>query len=143
MDLYSYTYDLVRQIPSGMVSSYGEVAKALGDIRASRAVGRMMNQNPNADNMPCFKIVYSDGGIGGFGLGISDKIIRLKNDNIQVKNGKIVDFDRVFFKDFKTDFPLKKLRKKQLDLRKKVEIKNSISNIGTVAGFDEIGRAHV
>ena len=57
MDLYNYTYELVRQIPPGKISTYGAVARALGDIRASRAVGRMMNQNPDADSMPCFKIV--------------------------------------------------------------------------------------
>jgi deoxyribonuclease V len=136
MDLYNITYDLVRQIPDGMVSSYGEIAKALGDIRASRAVGRMMNQNPNADTMPCFKIVYSDGKIGGFGLGIEDKIRRLKEDNIDVIDDKIVNFDKVFFNDFKTNFPLKKLRMKQIELSKKVEIKNYIKNINTIAGFD-------
>lgn len=136
MNLYEYTYDLVRQIPEGMVSSYGEIAKALGDIKASRAVGRMMNQNPNADTMPCFKIVYSDGKIGGFGLGISDKIRRLKSDDIGVKDGKIINFEKVFFKDFKTEFPLKKLRKKQMDLRKKVEIRDTFREIKTIAGFD-------
>jgi len=114
MDLYEYTYDLVRQIPSGMVSSYGAVAESLGDKRASRAVGRMMNQNPNPDTMPCFKIVYSDGGIGGFGRGINDKIRRLKEDNISVKNNKIEHFEKVFFDDFKTEYPLRFLRKKQL-----------------------------
>ena len=45
MNLFEYTYDLVRQIPDGMISSYGAIAKALGDKVASRAVGHMMNQN--------------------------------------------------------------------------------------------------
>ena len=70
MNLFEYTYDLVRQIPDGKISSYGEVAKALGDIVASRAVGRMMNQNPDANTMSCYKIVHSDARLGGFGLGI-------------------------------------------------------------------------
>lgn len=43
MNLFEYTYDLVRQIPQGKISTYGAVARALGDIVASRAVGRMMN----------------------------------------------------------------------------------------------------
>ena len=136
MNLFNYTYDLVRQIPEGKISSYGEVAKALGDIIASRAVGRMMNQNPNADNMPCFKIVHSDGRIGGFGLGIDDKIRRLNNDNISVDNGKIVDFENYFFKDFKTNYPLKSLRKEQIDLSKKVIIKDDFTKLETVAGID-------
>ena len=74
MNLFEYTYNLVRQIPSGKISSYGAVARALGDIRASRAVGRMMNQNPDPENMPCYKIVHSDGKIGGFGRGINDNV---------------------------------------------------------------------
>lgn len=136
MNLYEYTYDLVRQIPKGMVSSYGAVALALGDIRASRAVGRMMNQNPDADDMPCFRIVHSDGKIGGFGLGIDDKIRRLNEDNIQVEDNKILNFKNILFNDFKTDYPLKKLRKKQIELSKKINLKDDFKKIDTIAGFD-------
>ena len=136
MNLFEYTYNLVRQIPPGKISSYGAVAKALGDIRASRAVGRMMNQNPDADDMPCFKIVYSDGRLGGFGRGIEDKIRRLNNDNIFVKDGKIVDFENVFFNDFETDYPLKKLRQDQIKLSKELMIKDDFDKLDTVAGVD-------
>jgi len=108
MNLTEYTYYLVRQIPSGRVSTYGAVAKTLGDKRYARAVGKYMNTNPNADTMPCFKIVKSDGSLGGFGLGIEDKIRRLKQDGIEVKDGKIVNFENVFFDAFKTEYPLKK-----------------------------------
>ncbi|MBS3777907.1 MAG: endonuclease V [Candidatus Thermoplasmatota archaeon] len=138
MDLYQYTYNLVEQIPDGRVSTYGAVAKALGDIRASRAVGRMMNQNPHPDKMPCYRIVYRDGGIGGFAPGKDEKIKRLKKDNIQVEQDKIINFESLFFDDFKTTYPLKKYRKKQLLLRKKLTIKDQIdkSEISTIAGFD-------
>jgi len=136
MNLFDYTFDLVRQIPEGKISSYGEVAKALGDIIASRAVGRMMNQNPNADNMPCFKIVHSDGRIGGFGLGIDDKIRRLKEENVLVKKDRIVDFENVFFNDFKTKYPLKQLRREQIELSKNVILQDNFSEIETVAGID-------
>ena len=108
MNITEYTYYLVRQIPPGRVSSYGAVAKALGNPGYARAVGKIMNQNPDADTMPCFKIVCSDGRLGGFGLGIEDKIRRLNNDGVKVKDGRIVDFEKVFFDDFKTDYPLKK-----------------------------------
>lgn len=67
-----------------------------------------MHNNPDADTMPCFKIVKSDGSVGGFGLGIKDKIRRLRQDGIEVKDGKIVDFERVFFDSFTTEYPLKK-----------------------------------
>ena len=108
MNIAEYAYYLVRQIPAGRVSTYGAVAKALGNERYARAVGKYMNKNPNADTMPCFKIVKSDGSLGGFGLGIEDKIRRLKEDGIEVKDGKIANFKKVFFNDFKTDYPLKK-----------------------------------
>lgn len=136
MNLFEYTYDLVRQIPKGKISTYGAVARALGDIRAARAVGRMMNQNPDADSMPCYKIVHSDGRLGGFGLGINDKIRRLKEVNILVKDGKIVDFENKFFDDFKTNYPLKKLRQEQLKLSNKVKLKDAFNKIETVAGID-------
>jgi len=108
MNVCEYTYSLVKQIPPGQVSTYGAVARALGNKGYARAVGKYMNKNPDANTMPCFKIVKSDGGLGGFGLGLDDKIRRLKEEGISVKSGKIVDFKQVFFDDFKTDFPLKK-----------------------------------
>ena len=108
MNIREYTYYLVRQIPSGRISTYGAVAKALGNKGYSRAVGKYMNTNPDANTMPCFKIVKSDGTLGGFGLGIEDKIRRLNEDGIKVENGKIVDFKKVFFDDFKTEYPLDK-----------------------------------
>ena len=110
MNLSEYTYYLVRQIPKGRVSTYGAVAKALGNKNYARVVGTYMHNNPDADTMPCFKIVNSDGSLGGFGLGIPDKKRRLKNDGIEVKNGRIVDFKHVFFDDFRTERPLKKKR---------------------------------
>lgn len=138
MNLYEYTYDIVRQIPQGKISTYGAVAKALGDIRAARAVGRMMNQNPDADTMPCFKIVQTDGHLGGFGLGISDKIRRLQEDGLTVADDVIEDFSQVLFDDFKTDFPLKKLREEQIHLSKRLNMTDQIKekDIRYVAGFD-------
>jgi len=136
MNLFEYTYDLVRQIPSGKVSTYGAVAQALGDRVAARAVGRMMNQNPDPDDMPCYKIVHSDGRLGGFGCGIEGKIRRLREDHITVKNGKLVDFENLFFNDFQTNYPLRKLRKEQISLSKKVRLDDDSQEIETVAGID-------
>ncbi len=136
MDLFEYTYNIVRQIPDGKVSTYGAIALALGDKVAARAVGRMMNQNPNADTMPCYKIVHSDGRLGGFGGHPEDKIKRLRKVCIQVKDGKLVDFDKVFFNDFKTDYPLKKLRKEQINGSKKLILTDDFEKIETFAGID-------
>jgi deoxyribonuclease V len=136
MNLFDYTYNLVRQIPDGQISSYGAVADALGDIIASRAVGRMMNQNPDADDMPCYKIVHSDGRLGGFGLGFDNKIKRLNDVGIIVKKGKIIDFEQVFFNNFQTKQPLKILRKEQIKLSKKIKLEDDFTEIETIAGID-------
>jgi deoxyribonuclease V len=136
MNLFEYTYNLVRQIPPGKISTYGAVAIALGDRIAARAVGRMMNQNPDADDMPCFKIVHSDGRLGGFGLGIDDKIRRLKQDSIHVNKGRIVDFDDVFFDDFRTEYPLTKLREEQINISGSLSLQDNFGEIETIAGID-------
>jgi len=136
MNLFEYTYKLVRQIPKDKISSYGAIAQALGDKIASRAVGRMMNQNPNADTMPCYKIVHSDGRLGGFGLGKKEKIRRLNDVNIYVKDGRIVDFENKLFNNFKTNKPLKKLRNEQINFNKKIILKDNFDKIETVAGID-------
>jgi len=136
MNLFEYTYDLVRQIPPGKVSTYGAVAKALGDPIAARAVGRMMNQNPDPDTMPCFKIVHADGRLGGFGGGITDKIRRLCNDGISVHDGRLVDFENHLYDDFDTTYPLRALRKEQIALSKKVRLVDEPQEIETIAGID-------
>ena len=96
----------------------------------------MMNQNPNANTMPCYKIVHSDGRLGGFGLGAHDKIRRLKNDNISVKDGKIVDFEHHLFTTFQTIYPLKKLQQEQISIACKVNLHDTFNEVKTIAGID-------
>ncbi len=136
MDLYSYFYGLVRQIPRGRVSTYGALARALGDIRASRACGVMLSQNPDPPRIPCHRVVMSDGSLGGFThpKGIGRKIELLREEGIEVSNGKIVNFKELLFEDFKTEYPLKKLREEQERLREKIILEDDFSTniIGAV-----------
>ncbi len=136
MKFVDYFYSLVKQIPKGKVSTYGALANALGDIRASRAVGRMLNANPYAPIVPCHRVVMSDGSLGGFGGGIEKKIKRLKSEGVSVVDNDIVDFDEVFFNDFKSNYPLKKLREEQKKLRELVKLDDDFDGIETVAGVD-------
>ena len=59
-----------------------------------------------------------------------------KNLPPTAKAGKIVNFKTVFFNDFKTNFPLKKLREEQIKLSKKITLKDEFKRIETVAGID-------
>lgn len=133
MNLYEKTYSLLRQIPRGKVSTYGAIACALGDILASRAVGRILHVNPYED-APCYRVIYSDGRIGGYAGGIEKKIDLLKKDGIEIKNGKI-DLNKYLFDDFETDYPLKKLREEQEKMATGVKIEDDFK-YSTVAGMD-------
>ncbi len=130
MDLYSYFYGLVRQIPWGRVSTYGALARALGDIRAARACGVMLSQNPEPPVIPCHRVVMSDGSLGGFTHpeGVRKKIELLRMEGIEIENGKIVDFEHVFFDNFKTDYPLQKLRKLQESMRDEIILEDIYSS---------------
>jgi deoxyribonuclease V len=136
MDIYQIVYSFVSQIPKGRISTYGGIAKALGDVRAARAVGQILNRNPKLVDVPCHRVVHSNGGIGGYKLGIKKKIELLKDEGIEVRDGKAEAFSSLLFSDFETVFPLKKLRNEQINMTKKVVLNDTFEKIGTVAGVD-------
>ncbi len=57
---------LTARIPFGEVRSYGEIAKAVGDPGAARAVGTALATNPVPLIIPCHRVVKSDGTLGGY-----------------------------------------------------------------------------
>lgn len=64
--------ELLR-IPYGRTTTYGEIARRLGQPRAARAVGLANNQNPVAIVVPCHRVVGSDGSLTGYGGGMPAK----------------------------------------------------------------------
>jgi len=87
-------YALLRQIPEGRVSSYREIAHALGS-KAYRAVGNAMNRNPYpTDLYPCHRVVRSDGMVGGYAHGNEAKILRLQEEGIEIQNGRVVELEQ-------------------------------------------------
>lgn len=60
--------DIVRKIPKGSVMTYKEVAMNAGSPNASRAVGMIMSKNYDP-NIPCHRVIRSDGGMGGYNRG--------------------------------------------------------------------------
>jgi len=136
-DMMEATYNLVAQVPEGKVTTYGEVAKALGDIVASRYVGVAMSRNQDIVRVPCRRVVQSDGSIGGYtGGGPSKKITLLRQEGVHVSKGKIIDFDKILFNDFVSTRPLKGLRNRQRRLKKHLSIKSYRGRISRVAGID-------
>ncbi|AIC14252.1 putative methylated-DNA--protein-cysteine methyltransferase [Nitrososphaera viennensis EN76] len=87
-------YDLLRTVPEGQVTTYGDLAKALGFPGAARAIGRIMNANPDPIVVPCHRVVSSDGSIGGYGFGIKMKKEILAKEGLQFDGDAIVDFEK-------------------------------------------------
>ncbi len=87
---------LLQKIPRGKVTTYKAVARKLG-TNAYRAVGNALHSNRHPGRYPCYKVVKSDGSVGGYALGTREKTRRLRKDGIRVKNGRVADFEKVFF----------------------------------------------
>jgi methylated-DNA-[protein]-cysteine S-methyltransferase len=85
-------YDLLLKIPAGKVSTYGDLAKALGNPQASRQVGRILGKNPNPIKVPCHRVVMSDGKIGGYFYGSDRKKELLKKEGISFTDENVDDF---------------------------------------------------
>ncbi|MGB2661082.1 MAG: MGMT family protein [Candidatus Omnitrophota bacterium] len=73
----------VAGIPEGKVRSYAWVARKAGYPRASRAVGQALKKNPYAPHVPCHRVVASDGSIGGYSRGVTEKKKLLEKEGIK------------------------------------------------------------
>jgi methylated-DNA-[protein]-cysteine S-methyltransferase len=60
----------LKKISYGKVASYGDVARAVGNPHAYRAVGNANNRNPIGIIIPCHRVIGSDGKLVGYGSGL-------------------------------------------------------------------------
>ena len=60
MNFFERVYGLVRSVPEGYVTNYGEIARALG-TRDARRVGHALHANPSGDLTPCHRVVTKEG----------------------------------------------------------------------------------
>jgi methylated-DNA-[protein]-cysteine S-methyltransferase len=75
-NITSFQRQVLRQtmkVPYGRTSSYGDIASRIGRPAAYRAVGNAVGANPIPIVIPCHRIIASDGGIGGYSSGLSNK----------------------------------------------------------------------
>lgn len=85
--------DLCRKVPRGKITTYGEIARVMGKPRASRAVGQALKRNPKPIEIPCHRVVRSDGSLGGYGGSgrrrTEKKKALLRGEGVDVKKDKI------------------------------------------------------
>lgn len=90
-------YKVLKQVPKNKITTYKDLAKAIGHPKAYRAVGTAMNKNPFAPKVPCHRVINSNGELGQFAFGQEAKQVLLQKEGLIVKSGKVVDFKKYLF----------------------------------------------
>jgi AraC family transcriptional regulator of adaptative response/methylated-DNA-[protein]-cysteine methyltransferase len=73
-------YEALKAIPYGHTRTYGEIAEAIGQPEAVRAVARACATNPTAMLIPCHRVVRKDGSLGGYRWGLERKKTLLEKE---------------------------------------------------------------
>lgn len=139
VDIAALVYEATSQIPRGMVSTYGDIASALGDKVAARAVGEILCHNPTPIVVPCHRIVYSDGSVGwydGYGKGRERKVQLLHSEGVEVDGERVASFDAIRFRGFRIPPVLKQLRQEQELVRERIADRDDFGKLRRVAGLD-------
>ena len=96
MTSFEKIYAVVRQIPVGKVSTYGQVARLAGNPRWARVVGYALHVNPEPGVIPCHRVVTKEGRISpafAFG-GENQQIALLEDEGVEFIDATHVDMKR-------------------------------------------------
>ena len=76
----------LKTIRKGQVKTYLEVAKAINKPKSARAVANACAKNPYAPNIPCHRVIRSDGGLGGYSGrgGVDQKLKLLRSEKVDI-----------------------------------------------------------
>ena len=97
MILSTKVYKKLLQVPQGKVTTYSDLAKAVGLKNGQRVIGTIMKKNPFPVIIPCHRVIKSNGDIGGYLFGIDIKKNMLRKEGICIIKNKIDNFKDVFF----------------------------------------------
>ena len=89
-------YDLLRKSPRGKVTTYRQIAHALG-TKAYRAVGQVLKRNSNLVEVPCHRVVKSNGELGGYVSGSPTKLELLRQEGVYVSEDGQVDLSKYLY----------------------------------------------
>lgn len=87
-DFYTEVYRLIRQVPSGSVITYGQIARLLGKPRHSRLVGQALHAAPARSGLPCHRVVNSQGRLAP---GWVDQRKKLQEEGVTFRKNGCVD----------------------------------------------------
>jgi len=96
LNLEHKVYKKLLEVPRGKVTTYSELAKAVGLKNGQRVIGRIMNKNPYPVLIPCHRVILSSGKVGGYAWGQRVKTKMLAKEGVKIKKGKILDSDTIY-----------------------------------------------
>ncbi|MDD4807061.1 MAG: methylated-DNA--[protein]-cysteine S-methyltransferase [Oscillospiraceae bacterium] len=79
-------WEALRKIPYGETRTYGQVAQAVGQPRACRAVGMACHRNPLLIVVPCHRVIGQNGSLTGFGAGLDAKAFLLQMEKKEAQS---------------------------------------------------------
>lgn len=137
VDLVGMILEAVSQVPEGRVTTYGDVAKALGDIRAARAVAEVLS-HVDCSGVPRHRVVNAEGEIRRDTNGSTPLAGArlLREERVAVKNGRVEDLDGARFTDLMVPPILSRLRVEQVALRSSVIESDDFATSSCVTGLD-------
>ncbi|KQM11802.1 hypothetical protein AOA80_06215 [Methanomassiliicoccales archaeon RumEn M1] len=133
IDLVGLIRQAASAIPEGMVATYGDIAKALGDSRAARAVGEVLSRRDLPPEVPTHRVVYSTGEVGR--RDASETRRMLESEGVPFRNGRVM-LEAARFSDFGIEPVLHRLRDEQESIADRVSLNDEPGEPDRIAGLD-------
>jgi deoxyribonuclease V len=137
-DLKDALRELLAQIPCGRVTTYGNLADALGLRSAARWVGEYLRDHPHTASCPCHRVVRKDGALGLYlrhQMPI-EKERRLQAEGVPTTEAIVDRLEDFLFREFRTDQPLRRLVDLQNEIAQRVHLTPNVEMPRLVAGLD-------
>ena len=88
---------MVKNVPRGFVTTYKELAERSGSPGSPRAVGNLLAKNNKLVIIPCHRVVKSDGSLGGYVRGTTEKRELLQKEGVEFSSPNKVNLKKCFY----------------------------------------------
>ncbi|TWT63118.1 endonuclease V [Rubinisphaera italica] len=135
-DLRAEVISLLQQIPAGSISTFGSLARALGDIKAAKWIGTLLKHDPGRKLWPWHRIVMQNLQLPlTSGVTSSSQKVLLRAEGVTIQSCRI-DPTTPVFDEFRSNEPLHKLQLEQRDISERILLTSGFKTPKSVAGID-------
>jgi deoxyribonuclease V len=137
-DLEAALRGLLAQIPAGQVTTYGDLADALGLRAAARWVGEYLREHDHAPACPCHRVLRKDGELGLYlrDRNPAEKADKLRGEGIGVTDGVVESFSEIVVRGIQSERPLERLIELQQAMASRVRLNAYNVTPPVIAGLD-------